>query len=290
MGACADGNEIDMSNTKVYFQDHPLPVGQGYLRILALGNSFTNDAFWLVGDILEDLGVDPNTYSIYIASHTAATLEYWCNVYKSDEMVDLCFCGGKRMDVEHGSLRQLLEQPWDVVVLTQYSGQAMDYGTFNPWIRYLIDLIQQHCPNPNVTLAWQMAWSHGKTHSASYFNWMLISSAVQHMVWNDGINVVIPVGTAIQNARSTQLNSESQLTCDGWHLNEGVGRYIAACTVVQSLFAPVYDISVWNDHSCLNIPLVTEQLYPPEPVTDENRLLCQQCAIKAVEQPFSVMQ
>lgn len=101
----------------------------------------------------------------------------------------------------------------------------------------------------------------------------------------DGINVIIPVGTAIQNARNTSLNSVSQLTRDGWHLNTGVGRYLAACTVVSSLFTPVYDIAIQDDLSLIPTP---EHDYPLEPVTVENLPLCHQCVINAVAQPFQV--
>jgi len=292
MSACNESDETDSHPSGAYFQNHPLPIGKGRLRLLAIGNSFTDDALYFVCNMLGNLGVDADTYSVYIAAHEAASLKQWPDVVNNESMLNLYYCGGKRMDVETGTLKQLLAQPWDVVVLTQYSGDAINYKTFNPWLHYMIDAIQQYCLNPEVTLVWQMAWSYNDTHVTTYSNyerWSLIAHATQQMMQNDGIDVLIPVGTAIQNARNTALNSESQLTRDGWHLNEGVGRYIAACTVIQSLFAPVYGISILDNSLQLDLPETSSQLYPPEPVTDENRSLCHQCVLNAILQPFKVV-
>ena len=286
LGACKDEQDISI---EPYFQNHPLPEGQGRLRVLAIGNSFAEDAMYYVGNIVENLGVAPATCSVYCASHSSASLQHWYEVAGSNETVRLTFYGGTRMAVEQGTLPEILAQEWDVIILMQYSGLSVDYYTFNPWLHQIIDLIQQYCTNPNVTLAWQMAWSYNDTQITDYSNyerWALIALATQKMEKYDGINVIIPIGTAIQNARNTSLNSVSQLTRDGWHLNAGVGRYLAACTVVQSLFAPVYGITVQNDLFLSDIP--PEHSYPLEPVTEKNRSLCHQCVINAVAQPFQV--
>lgn len=303
--ACGSKDELDIGQLErrlsqnnesphsPYFLNNPLPIGQGHLRILAIGNSFTIDALRYVSDILTNLGVDKATYSLYGATHSSASLEHWCEQALQDSLVELTHWGGAKMDVEQGTMQELLAQSWDVVVLIQKSEDAIHYETFNPWLHQLIDHILQHCPNPNLTLAWEMSWSYNDTYVTTYSNygrWLLIALAAQTMTWNDGIDVVIPVGTAIQNARNTDLNSESQLTRDGWHLNEGVGCYIAACTVVQSLFAPVFGISILNDTMQIQIPQSpdTTHVYPLEPVTDENRPLCHQCVINAIEQPFNI--
>ena len=290
LSACKDDDTLTIP-AEPYFQNHPLPEGQGRLRVLVIGNSFAEDAMYYVPTIMENLGVDPATYSAYFASHSAASLQYWCKVAESGETVELTYSGGERMAVEQGTLTEILAQDWDVITLMQYSEHSINYYTFNPWLRQMIDLIRQHCTNPNVTLAWQMPWSYNDTYVTFYSNnkrWSLIARATLVMSKSDGIDVIIPVGTTIQNARNTTLNSASQLTRDGWHLNAGIGRYLAACTVVQSLFAPVYGITVQNDHSQLDIPDLSPQDFLPEPVTDENRPLCHQCVINAVEQPFQI--
>lgn len=303
MSSCGGDDELDILGIEsflndepqseyVYFKNHPLPAGKGSLRVLAIGNSYTVDALYFVKDILENLGVDAETYSLYGVIHDSASLQHWCKVIRKGETVQLSYWGGQRTDEEEGTLIDLISQPWDVIVLTQYSRAAIDYRSFNPWIKQLIDCIQLYCPNTDVTLAWNMAPSYNDaviTPYSNYERWLLIAQSTKMMAENDGIDVIIPVGTAVQNARSTSLNSQSQLTRDGWHLNEGVGRYLAAYTMVQSLFAPVYGITVQNDHSQLSLHTPCEHQYPPEPVTDENRSLCHQCVMSAVQKSFEVV-
>ncbi|MBP5771472.1 MAG: DUF4886 domain-containing protein [Bacteroidaceae bacterium] len=303
--ACKDDDEININGLNqliqelasqpqradVYLQNHPLPMGLGHLRVLAIGNSFTEDAVYFVDDLLDSAHIDASTYSVYFVSHASASLEHWCKVAEENQPLTLTYTAGKRMPIESGTLPEILAQDWDVITLQQKSDDAINYDSFNPWLRQLIDLALQYCPNPNVTLAWQTAWSYNDTFMTEYSNyacWQLIILAMLKMRANDGIDLIIPVGTAIQNARNTSLNSESQLTRDGWHLDYGIGRYIAACTWVEALFAPVYGFSVIGN---LAMPVMGEfppTRYNPTPVTEENRSIAQHCAVAAVANPFGI--
>ena len=49
---------------------------------------------------------------------------------------------------------------------------------------------------------------------------------------NDKIEIVIPSGTSIQNARTSFIGD---MTRDGYHLSTGLGRYIASMTYVKAL-------------------------------------------------------
>lgn len=298
LSACGDEDnqivfipEPEPEPEQPYFQNNPLPVGSRQLKVLSIGNSFTEDAMYYVGPIMESAGIDSETYSIYYVSHSAASLAHWWQVASQDQHVVLHCQAGKRMPVKEGTLAELFAQDWDVVVLQQYSMDAINYATFNPWLRNLIDFIRDHCTNPNVTLAWQMPWSYNDCDEPSlshYERWALLVYTTQQMSRIDGIDVVIPIGTAIQNARYTSLYTPSLLTRDGWHLDCGVGRYIAACTWIQSLMAPVYDFTVLGNEAIPQPYSTIPAKYQLLPVTSGNRSLCQQCAVKAVENPYEL--
>lgn len=49
-----------------------------------------------------------------------------------------------------------------------------------------------------------------------------------------GHKVVVPSGTAVQNARTSFVGD--RLNCDGYHLDLTLGRYTAACTWYERLF------------------------------------------------------
>ena len=64
LGACKDDDSQQNISIEPYFYNNPLPEGQGHLRVLAIGNSFAEDAMYYVGNIVENLGVAPSTYSV----------------------------------------------------------------------------------------------------------------------------------------------------------------------------------------------------------------------------------
>ena len=298
--SCSEDDGFDINNGKqvyaqnaksVYFHNNPLPKDKHQLRVLCIGNSFTNNALKYVCPLLEAAQVNASSYSIYSLPHSGASVKHWWTVAESGEVVQLNYEGGERMPVEEGSLAKVLAQDWDVITLQQVSKNAVYYSTFNPWLQRLIDFILQHCTNHQVTLAWQTAWSYNKAHGkkSSYDRWRQITSAVQQMIAVDGINVLIPTGTAIQNARSTELSTDDgELTRDGVHLDCGVGCYVASCTWVEAICGPVFDITVLCNELTPAFQADITAIYPPTTVTPANRELCQRCAIAAVKEPFKV--
>src|SRR5690606_30641988 len=83
-----------------------------------------------------------------------------------------------------------------------------------------------------------------------------------------GFDLLIPSGTAIQNARATSLGDN--LTRDGYHLDLQIGRFIAACTWFESLFR-------------LEAP--TERYHPAD-VSPEAAEIAKDAAHAAVRRPF----
>lgn len=276
-----------------HFQNTPLPAGKRSARVLCIGNSYTMDAVRYITSLMAGAGISDTCYTICVVAKGGASLQTWWETLGGEETLDVFRVGNKSIALTRGTLKDLIAQPWDIVTLQQYSAYAINYGSFNPWLQQLIDYIRANCTNPDVTLAWQTAWAYSENYGPgvdSYERWLFISLAVQQMVMKDGIDVLIPIGTAIQNARSTSLNTVGELTRDGTHLDAGVGCYIASCTWVQALFGPVFGISVSGNGATPPVQTVTgDILYPAQPITSDNRDLCQRCAVAAVEYPFSIL-
>lgn len=277
-------------------QNRPLPVNANRLRVLAIGNSYTIDGTEHISKILNAAGVSDTTYCIYAALQGGASLTDWYNHAVSQDQIELELRAGKYgMPQTTGTLQQLIAQDWDVIVLQQVSLQALNYDTYNPSLRYLTDMILQYCENPSVSIAWQMIWAYKESYGNAprgYERWAYNVAATQEMMLRDDIDIIIPSGTAIQNARTTELQTEGELTRDGTHLDIGVGRWIAACTWVQTLFSPVYGITIEGNQATYDVPdIINSQFqYWSSSVTDSNKSLCQQCAINAVLHPFEIKQ
>ena len=127
---------------------------------------------------------------------------------------------------------------WDFIVLQQVSplsGEAYSFESVNA----LIDIIEPMCPS--ARLAWNMTWAYQSTFDDARFDsygrdqmkmYQAIVSATQSkIVTNDRIEIILPIGTVIQNVRSSYIGDT--LTRDGYHLNESLGRQIASLALVS---------------------------------------------------------
>lgn len=300
--------EEDTLNVIYPLTPYPLPVPADTsvtlcdtLRILAIGNSYSADGTAYISEILDNAGVDSTKYCVYLLTRGNTDLKYWSEELSSGEKHLLYRTAGDlRMPILRSTVDSLLMQNWDVVVLQQFSVYATDYSTFNPYLGQLVKAVKTHCTNPQVSLAWQLIHAYGQRSSLNgkLFGddrWTSIAFLSQLVMHNDSINMLIPTGTAIQIARHTSLQTPYDLTRDNSHLAYGVGRYIAACTWVQTFFVPVYQFSLLDvtaNHSLLEIELNDgEQGFiegSSVPVTEENRGMCQRCAIKACRDPFDI--
>ena len=198
------------------------------------------------------------------------------------------------MPVVEAPLAEILAQDWDVVTVQQVSTLAQDATKLLPSLPYLVNFIRSKCPNKDVVIAWQQVWSfwdEAGGMAASIQNWQNINAVVK-LTLDYGVDMVIPTGTAIQNARTTELNTQHGLLRDNKHLGYGVGRYVAACAWFEALLAPVYEVTVVGNVAT-HEPTDSEKeksIYETVAVTDANRTLCQQCAASAVSHPNKLMQ
>lgn len=295
----SDGSQIPIRREQQtiiapYFRNNPLPLGKDSVRILCIGNSYTSDTQLYMYEITMASGIDPQRLGIAFVATSGATLQDWAEKYRSGEPVELNkWTGSLDIPLDPAPLREILRQPWDVVVLQQYSGNAISYSTFNPALKQMIRYVRTECPNQRVALAWQTAWSYWEGYGPEprgEERWRRICRATQEMVVRDGIDIIVPAGTAIQNARHTSLQTPYDLTRDGTHLGFGTGCYVAAYTWFQSILAPIFNVSILDNKQlhAISEKEQNESLYPPQPVTAENRTLCQLCAYYATLDFYNV--
>ena len=276
-------------------ETHQLPVGKGKLKVLAIGNSFVDDPMAYFNDIVLASGIDRNNLCVYSAVVYSSSLKYWGDNLADGENVTINRCAGLiDMPVTQAPLREILKQDWDVVTVQQLSNLSQDAKTLSKHLPYIVSQIRELCPNKDVVIAWQMVWSDwydGYSYEYSKKSWEKITEVVKTTPYY-GIDMIIPTGTAIQNARSTNLNSPHGLTRDGKHLGFGVGLYVAACTWFEALIAPVFGVSVLGNTSTHEITEWerSHSKFETSAVTNQNRTLCQQCAVTAVATPYVTSQ
>ncbi|MEG2365376.1 MAG: DUF4886 domain-containing protein [Alistipes sp.] len=269
--------------------NNPLPESPDTLRILGVGNSFTDDGMMYLPDLLRAAGIE----NVVLARlyFPGCSLEQHCHFEEEQAKKYIYYkstANAWTTVSEQATLREaLLDERWDVVVVQQASHFSGQYATYTPWLNKLIDIILDYNTNPHLSLAWQMTWAYSTDATHDGFArygcsqqqmYDAIADATQQMQAKEGIKVLIPSGVAIQNARKMHIVSQRDMTRDGYHLDLGVGRYTAACTWFEALIAPTLGVSVRGN--AFRIPCAAIETTP---VTDANARRCQRAAVKAVK-------
>ena len=130
----------------------------------------------------------------------------------------------------------VLDEEWDYIVVQHGVSVSHDERTYHPWQELLLYYLQEK--RPNAVFGWNLNWAYDpycKLEGFSAFDkdsdkhYAALVAATQHQALPEKrYQFVIPVGTAVQNARTSFIGYA--MTRDGSHLNQGIGRYVAAMT------------------------------------------------------------
>ena len=271
------------------YPNHPLPVGQDTIRILAIGNSFSDDATQYLPDLLEAAGIHNVILGrLYIGG---CTLERHCKEFETNghEYVYLKSTNNKWETIKkykQGSFMDGVgDEPWDIITMQQGSPKSGRWDSYDPWLGKLIEIVRKNCKNPKACIVWHQTWAYASTYTnrnfANYaYDQQYMFDSIQLCVGKAkkqyGIDIVIPSGPAVQLLRGTWLNTEKELTRDGFHMDYKYGRYATACVWFETLIKPCTGISV-KGNSFRNAGTENE-------VTDKEAKLMQKIAVKAVKQ------
>lgn len=301
----------------IYYKEVDIKVARHVvtdtLRVLSIGNSFSLDALSYVPFIMK--AVAPQVYLkldiMYIGGgslnefYNALDSTTWAPV---DDGTPTSFIhywshGAKPWDAcrDVPMTSVINSHPWDIIVLQQQSNASRDYSTYQPYLNQIIDWIDE-----KVTLEHQYAWLITPSYpdnlprlapdTTSVQMFERILECVRNVQNDTGIELLLPCGTAIQNARTTPLDSLGDLghLFDYLHLQEGIPCLIEAYAASAALLAR-YGLSdrVWTDTTWVNQQwLHTNNIQEinglPVGMSEENRAIAKQCAIKALENPLSI--
>lgn len=213
------------------------------LKILAIGNSFSNNTTQYLYDVAAAEGITDITLGrLYIGG---CPLDRHARNIKNDSMDYTYYRNttGSWEKVENATLQYgLLDNDWDIITMQQSSGKSGRPDTYDVVLQELVDYVNANKTNPDAKLVWHMTWAYqgDSTHKdfTVYANNQdvmykcIVDAYKQKVEPNEAFSGMIPAGTAVQNARTSYLGDS--LTADGYHLND-IGKIIATYTWVASL-------------------------------------------------------
>lgn len=277
------------------------------LRILSIGNSYSRDAFGYVPLILKELmpRLDLQFEIMYYGGRPLVDHESALRENRREYQRDIFSSETGTWHTEHGhTLTTVLDtlQQWDLIIFQQASGSSPSYSTYQPHLHNLVS--QARTLFPEAKIGWMLTPAHPEGYSkmptvTSLDMWELICNASEQAMRDEQFDVLFPVGTAIQNARQTPLDSIGDfghMSADGLHLQDGLPCLIASYTVAQKLidlfklphsiiFSNLRPTQAWVEANHIPQPhgLAIEGMV-------EDYILCKHFALRAVYQPFMLYQ
>ena len=253
---------------------------QKTVRILAIGNSFSQDAVeQYLHELAEAEGISTIIGNMFIGG---CSLErHVKNARDNAPAYAYRKIGtdGKKREKGKMSLETVLaDEDWDYVSLQQASPFSGMYETYDASLPELIEYVKARLPKKTKLMLHQ-TWAYASTSRHSGFKnyncnqltmYQAIADAVKKAAKANKIKIVIPSGTAIQNARTSFIGDH--LNRDGYHLDVKIGRYTAACTWFERIFK----------HNVIGNP------YAPEGLDEARKAVAQKAAHAAVKHPYKV--
>ena len=253
---------------------------QKTVRILAIGNSFSQDAVeQYLHELAEAEGISTIIGNMFIGG---CSLErHVKNARDNAPAYAYRKIGtdGKKREKGKMSLETVLaDEDWDYVSLQQASPFSGMYETYEASLPELIEYVKARLPKKTKLMLHQ-TWAYASTSKHSGFKnyncnqltmYQAIADAVKKAAKANKRKIVIPSGTAIQNARTSFIGDH--LNRDGYHLDVKIGRYTAACTWFERIFK----------HNVVGNP------YAPEGLDEARKAVAQKAAHAAVKHPYKV--
>lgn len=283
------------------------------LRILDIGNSYTEDYTYHLPLISKNLGDDMSKVCYYNLVRASGSFKAWYDCYYGrDHLKYYCqkILGGVDQNVPTGSFdpydsepfRQVLSKQWDLIILHPVSNYSTDYAAWQTtsaggYLNELLSLLTELQPQAHfafvLTHSYKHDYQNNREHS-TYQRWLHIADAAQRLMASyPQFEYLIPYGTAVENLRATSANNEYDLTCDGTHLGRGLAQYAAALAVYQTIFYPRTGHSILNCTATYTCPQweIDISMYEGSciDVTAENSRLAILSAYLACEDCFRVM-
>lgn len=288
------------------------------IRLLSIGNSYSSDALMYVPFILRNMGINADIQMGLLIQSGSSLKKHVDNFNSEAPNYSFHLHTGESSwsSMSNKTIQYALSYQWDYVILQQVSGSSTDWSTYQPYLNQLIEHINEYTRS-QVKFGWYTVQSKpaATINGANWddntilLNYENIIENAKRVLNETACEFVIPVGTAIQNARTitaikqlgdytnNPLNTSNcgYLTYDGTHLQEGLPSQIAAYTFVLSIL----ELYGFSDYSIIGESTrVTSKWEKGKKIVGrngapigsnaENCLIAQKCVIMAMQHPFEV--
>ena len=202
------------------------------LRILSIGNSFSNDAQRYLHGIAESFGKEIHNVNLFIGG---CSIDQHYNNITEDAVAYEIFKHGVDASKKTSIREALTSTDWDYVTLQQVSTRSFIADSYFPYIKELAEYVRKYAPNAKILL--HETWSYEKDMLPKHFGktrdmFSRIERVVHFVAKNIGADGIIPGGETLERLKDLGYSVHS----DGKHAGLGLGRYALALTWCEYLF------------------------------------------------------
>lgn len=256
----------------------------GRLKILCIGNSYSSNTTQYVPNILRDLNIyNFDIGHLYIANCSVqrhyANLIGDATIYPEKGVQNYTYRlsnGGDWVTKKEYPIQDAVKsQNWDFIVIQhKSSGKLVPEDGDVEYYEKLVKEVKKYCPD--AVFVWNMTWARSQEYENQIKQYEGIVENTQLYYSADGlVRFANPIGTAIQNARSSYLGDAMNSEDDKSHLNSKIGCYTAGLAFVGSITgADVSDVT-WR-------PTGTNT------VSEAEQKVAIESAVNALKNPFEV--
>jgi len=205
------------------------------MNVLAIGNSFSEDATRYLHQIARADGVNVQIVSLYIGG---CSLErHYRNMLSDGRAYELQY-NGQRTGFYVSLSEALLNREWDVVTLQQQSLRSASKDTYYPYVTDLVAFVRKCAPKAKIYFhqTWGYEDSSAKLSETKYgtFKEMTkdIIKAYGEVANENNADGIIPCGEVFTSLLD---NGIPKIHRDTFHASLGLGRYALALTWYATL-------------------------------------------------------
>ena len=233
------------------------------MNILAIGNSFSQDATRYIHRIARCDGVQLNVTNLYIGG--CPIDRHFRNMYSENKDYELEYNG--ELTKFNVSLKEaLLNREWDYITIQQASHKSFDYNTYQPYLNEICKYIRTLAPNAKLIIHQTWAYEQGSDRLSAFGYtshekmFKDLEDSYKKAAKDVKADMIIPSGTLMQKLLENNIPTVHR---DTFHLSRGLARYAVGLLWYALLSKNSIDENKFCDFD--------------EPVTDEEVLIVKKC-------------
>lgn len=195
------------------------------MNILAIGNSFSQDATRYIHQIARADGVELNVANLYISG--CPLVKHFQNIMADAKEYELDYNGSRTL-FKVTLKEALLNREWDYITVQQASGYSVNYDAYQPYLNGLVAYVKKYAPKSKIVVheTWAYEQDSEKLKNLGYTDhkdmYNDLKTAYEKAAKDINAEFVIKSGTLLQKLIDKGMGKVHR---DTFHATLGAGRY-----------------------------------------------------------------